>query len=68
MTDILHRDLLADDLHIPGFMQSDDPGAVGAGKLWIDTSGVPDPAVEMRDPTNTRWLLLGTERQPQRAA
>ena len=34
-----HKDLVTGDLHIPGYLDSSDPGAVGAGVLWVDTTG-----------------------------
>lgn len=34
-----HRNLEDEELHKPGYIQSTDPGAVGFGKVWIDTSG-----------------------------
>lgn len=35
----LHSTIIDDKLHVAGYVQNGDPGAVGAGILWIDTSG-----------------------------
>lgn len=40
------------------YMQSTDPGAVGAGVLWVDTTGVAPYLIQVRDTTNTSWVAL----------
>lgn len=35
---VLHSILIDGKLHVPGYVQDADPGAVGAGMIWIDTS------------------------------
>jgi hypothetical protein len=51
-----HQDLDTTDLHKPGYVQSSDPGAVGAGKQWIDTSGGTGNWVsKIRNATNSGW-------------
>jgi len=37
--EIEHATLTDEQLHLPGFVQAGDPGAVGRGMIWIDTSG-----------------------------
>ena len=39
MANVQHESLITANLHPPGYVQASDPGAVGAGKLWTDTSG-----------------------------
>lgn len=51
-----HQDLTAEYLHIPGFFQATDPGAIGAGKLWIDTSGGTGLwEMKLRNATDDGW-------------
>jgi hypothetical protein len=55
MPDISHRDLLGLDLHAPyHFIQPTDPGAVGAGLFWLDTSVLP-LRPSRRNQANTGW-------------
>lgn len=54
-----HPELTGDFLHVPGYVQSSDPGAVGAGKLWVDTSAGPSNYVsKIRNPANTAWIAV----------
>jgi len=57
----LHNLATDDDLHVPGYYQDSDPGAVGAGKLWIDTSnGTGKWITKIRNTSNTDWeSILG---------
>ena len=56
---IFHKDLVTADLHVPGYLQDTDPGAVGAGKYWIDSSaGVGLWILKVRNTTNTSWEVL----------
>lgn len=49
----LHSDLVEDNLHRPfNYEQSADPGAVGAGKYWLDTDTF---ELWRRDGTDTGW-------------
>jgi len=42
-----------------GYVQSTDPGAVGAGLLWIDTSDAPECfRLYLRDDSNTSWIPM----------
>lgn len=48
-----HKDLAGDHLHQPfPYAQAGDPGAVGAGKWWFDTS---TNILKLRNSTNTGW-------------
>ena len=40
------------------YSQDTDPGAVGAGAVWIDTSGAP-ALIYVRNSTNTGWIAAG---------
>ncbi len=52
----LHKDLTGDDLHVPGYVQDNDPGAQGYGKLWVDTNlGTLSYILKIRNATNTGW-------------
>lgn len=39
------------------YVQATDPGAVGAGQLWSDTSGNP-PVLKIRNTANGAWLTV----------
>jgi hypothetical protein len=53
---IYHYQLSGDDLHSPGYVQSTDPGAVGAGILWVDTSeGTGKWVVKIRNDEDDGW-------------
>ena len=54
-----HKDLIAGDLHVPGYCQSIDPGAIGAGKYWIDTTlGAGFWILKVRNSTDTGWEIF----------
>ncbi len=56
----LHRALVGTEaVHQSSFYQSSDPGAVGAGKDWWDTTASP-PTLKRRDAANTAWLTVST--------
>lgn len=60
MADVLHKDLIDADLHKPGYIQAGDPGAVGAGKMWIDTSdGSGSWKGKIRNAADTDWEEFG---------
>lgn len=40
MATIQHKIITGSDLHVPGYKTGSDPGAVGKGIEWLDTSGV----------------------------
>lgn len=55
-----HEDLTAPEVHVPGYAQASDPGAVGAGKLWVDTSGGLGAWVaKIRNATDDGWEVVG---------
>lgn len=55
-----HVDLVAASIHVIGFVQAGDPGAVGAGKVWIDTSGGAGNWLnKVRDLANAAWESVG---------
>lgn len=52
----LHRDLVDENLHAVGVISPSDPGAIGAGKMWIDSSGGTGSWVfRIRNETNDGW-------------
>jgi len=55
---IFHSELTGANLHVPGYMQDIDPGAIGAGKYWIDTSqGSGKWILKVRNADNTDWEI-----------
>lgn len=47
--------------HPPGFVQSGDPGAVGAYKVWVDTSaGTGLWVTKVRNAADTGWETVGS--------
>ena len=55
-----HAQLTGTALHGPfRYEQGSDPGAVGFGSYWLDTSGSPPFAIKRRNGTNTGWDLVG---------
>jgi len=61
-----HNILTALDLHVPGYQQNSDPGAVGTGKVWIDTSlGAGKWVFKTRNAANDGWEnMTPTETDP----
>lgn len=56
-----HNEMVAANSHVIGWVQAGDPGAVGAGKAWIDTSGGASSWVlKIRNVTNTDWEMAGS--------
>jgi hypothetical protein len=56
----IHKDLTgAEAIHEIMYVQSGDPGAVGAGKFWLDTTGgatlTAGGILKQRDGTDTGW-------------
>ena len=61
MANVQHETLVTANLHPPGYLQGSDPGAVGAGKVWTDTSGgTGNWLTKIRNTGNTAWETLGT--------
>lgn len=59
---IFHKDLTSEELHVPGYLQATDPGSIGAGKYWIDTSlGSGKWSIKARNSSNTGWEFLFQE-------
>ena len=54
-----HADLTGDNLHESFHYVSDtDPGAVGAGKYWLDTTSAPF-TLKRRNDTDDGWIEIG---------
>lgn len=56
-----HQVSAAADLHVPGVVSNSDPGAIGAGKFWIDTGvdGSPAaPVIKVRNGTDDGWVRV----------
>jgi hypothetical protein len=56
----IHKDLTGDEaIHEIMYVQSGDPGAVGAGKFWLDTTGgatlTAGAILKQRDAPDTGW-------------
>ncbi len=51
-----HSSLVDGSLHRPGYVQATDPGAVGSGKLWVDTSrGTGEWVLKIRNDADSAW-------------
>lgn len=68
---VFHKNLTGENLHQPGYVQNTDPGAIGAGKLWVDISTTGDadttPTVpasdysfKVRDASDVNWIIPNT--------
>ena len=56
-----HNTLIDADIHVTGYVQASDPGAIGSGKMWIDTSGGTGLWVtKSRNTANDGWESLST--------
>lgn len=49
----------ASGIHFGAYHQSADPGAVGAGILWVDTTSGPPYPMKIRNASNTAWQVVG---------
>lgn len=57
----LHKNLVDEELHVVGYVDSSDPGAVGAGMVWIDTSGGTGAwAMKIRNAADTGWETISS--------
>lgn len=55
-----HAELAGLQLHVPfHYSQSADPGAVGAGLFWLNTTSAPY-ALSVRNVGNTAWVAIGS--------
>ncbi len=65
MANNTHSALTGAELHVPGYVQTSDPGAVGAGRLWVDTTlGAGQWAIKLRKADDSGWeygAYLGTD-------
>lgn len=58
MADVEHSNLTgATAIHPAAYIQSSDPGAVGANKLWIDTTTTAS-VWKRRNSINTAWTVV----------
>lgn len=56
MAESAHSALTTTNLHVPGYLTGSDPGAVGAGKYWVDTTGGTGAWVlKVRNAGDTDW-------------
>ena len=56
---VQHNILEGDNFHLPGYFQNADPGVVGAGIFWTDTSGgVGNHLIKIRNEANDGWELI----------
>jgi hypothetical protein len=61
MADVQHNALDTTDLHKFAYVASSDPGAVGAGIGWVDTSaGTGAFVLKVRNAADTAWEDLGS--------
>lgn len=58
MATLEHKNIPDTELHPPARVAASDPGAIGAGRGWIDTSGSPY-LLKIRNGTNTGWDTIG---------
>lgn len=67
-----HKDLTGSDLHTAAIISATDPGAVGAGKEWWDTSAdANNPALwvrKIRNGTDTAWVAAPLASHTQAAS
>ena len=57
---VYHKNLASGDLHVPGYVGNSDPGAVGIGQYWVDTSaGTGQWTIKVRNSGNTDWEIVG---------
>jgi len=56
----IHPEIVDENLHAPGYVSASDPGAVGAGFMWIDTSGGADLWIaNVRNAADDGWEEVG---------
>jgi len=54
----IHSQMADAELHVPGYIQTSDPGAVGEGILWLDTSGGADNWIlKVRNSADDGWEI-----------
>jgi hypothetical protein len=58
MADVDHNNLTgAAAVHPASYTQTSDPGAVGANKLWVDTT-LASRVLKQRNSANTTWVTV----------
>src|SRR6516225_8964122 len=61
MPTTIHSNLVAPDaIHQAAFAQTSDPGAVGAHKFWVNTTGTAPYTLRKRNAANTGWDVIGS--------
>lgn len=61
MAESAHSGLTGTNLHVPfHYIQDADPGAVGAGKYWLDTNSGPPLVLSRRNAGDTGWDAIGS--------
>lgn len=56
----LHATLDTTDHHKVGYVQSSDPGGIGTGRVWVDTTGgIGGWIIKVRNAANDGWETLG---------
>lgn len=58
---VQHNAQATTNLHVPGYTQTGDPGAVGAGIYWVDTTGGTGAWVlKVRNAANNGWETVAS--------
>lgn len=58
---VQHNTLSGADLHVAGYIDAADPGAIGYGKYWVDTTnGAGAWLLKVRNALNTGWESIRT--------
>src|SRR5215831_17846899 len=61
MPTTIHSNLIQPDaIHQAAFVQTTDPGAVGANKFWVNTTGSAPYTLRKRNAANTGWDVIGS--------
>jgi len=61
MATVGHKTLTGTELHVAGYLQGGDPGAVGVGIYWIDSSaGAGLWVLKVRNATDTDWEVIAS--------
>ena len=55
MANVNHKEITPSEAHAFAITSATDPGAIGAGRGWIDTSGGGVGILKVRNSTNTGW-------------
>src|SRR4051812_957542 len=61
MTNPLHSAATGTEIHdFVQYVQTSDPGSVGAGKNWLDTTTATSPILKRRNGANNAWVVVAT--------